>query len=395
MSDTPAAAGAPDPAVPAAPKVPALDRKVYHVSRSQVLSMRDLLKNFRRHGVHRVTDLHIKVGEPPIYRVDGQLQKLSSPPLDKKTAQLLVRAVLNDTELRTLKSRRSVNSSSLVDDIRIRVNAFFDSDGVALAIRALDTRIPEIEQIGFPNRVWEDLTRLTHGLVLLTGATGAGKSTTIASIIQRIAQTRACRIITLEDPVEYRLHGDKAIISQRAIGRDVPSFEMGMRDAMREDPDIIFVGEMTDQESATWTLTAAETGHLVFSAIHTRDAIGTVTRILDMYPASRKEEIIHQLSLGLRYVITQKLLPKALTRGRVVAMEILHNNYAVSNMIRQFKLEQVYSILQTQTMDTPEQRMCSLERSLALLVRKGEIDAADAERYANHPAALNDELQRV
>ncbi|MGE3182758.1 MAG: type IV pilus twitching motility protein PilT [Phycisphaerae bacterium] len=372
-----------------------LDQKYYAVSESKQMSMRDLIGNFKRHGVDRVTDLHIKVGEPPVYRLDGKLQRTSSPPMKRKTVQQFVRSLLSESELQTLKKRRSVNSSSLIEEMRIRVNAFFDSDGPALAIRALDTRVPEVEKIGFQNGVWEDIINLSHGLVLLTGATGAGKSTTIASLIQRISQTRACRIITLEDPVEYRLTGEKGVISQRAIGRDVPNFEAGMRDCLREDPDIIFIGEMTDQESASWTLTAAETGHLVFSALHTRNTVGTITRLLDMYPESRQEEIIHQLSLGLRYVITQKLLPKATTKGRVLAMEILHNNYAVSNMIRQFKLEQIYSVIQTQTQDISSQRMCTLERSLAHLVRKGEIDVQEAERQANHISALTDELQRI
>ncbi len=373
----------------------AVDRKVYVAGKTQRMSMRDLIKSFRRHGVHRVTDLHLKVGEPPIYRVDGQLKKLTSPPLDTATTEALIFSLLTPEQLQVLHDRRSVNSSSLIEDVRIRINVFFDSDGVAMAMRALDTRIPEVENIGFPNKVYEDIIKLTHGLVLVTGATGSGKSTTIASLLQRIAATRACRIITLEDPAEYRLVSDQAIISQRTIGRDVATFEQGMRDAMREDPDIIFIGEMTDAESAMWTLTAAETGHLVFSALHTRDTVGTITRLLDMFPANRREEIVYQVSLGLRYVITQKLLSKAATKGRVMAMEVLHNNYAVSNLIRQFKLEQIYSILQTQNADTSEQRMCTLERSLATLVRRGDVDVFDAERYANHGAAMTDELTRV
>ena len=387
MSDVPTTPPIDDPAP--------LDRKIYAAGKSQRMSLRDLIGNFRRHGVDRVTDLHLKVGEPPVYRLDGRLQRTNSPPLDRKLMQYFTRALLSDAELQTLKKRRSVNSSQLIDDVRVRVNAFFDHDGVALALRALDTRIPEVEQIGFPNAVYEDIAKLTHGLVLLTGATGAGKSTTIAALLQRIANTRPCRIITLEDPVEYQLRGSEGVISQRAIGRDVPSFEAGMRDCLREDPDIIFVGEMTDADSATWTLTAAETGHLVFSALHTRDTVGTITRLLDMYPDTRKEEVIHQLSLGLRYVISQKLLSKAATKGRVVAMEVLHNNYAVSNMIRQMKIEQIYSILQTQTQDVSDQRMCTLERSLARLVARGVISADDAERQANHIGALRDEIARL
>lgn len=372
-----------------------LDRKVYVVNKNQTLSMNDLLKSFMRHGVTRITDLHIKTGEPPIYRVDGSLKRAGSPPIDAPTVDALARAVLSETEMETLHQARSVNSSSLIENIRIRVNAFFDSDGMAMAIRALDTTVPQVEDIGFPNGVWEDICELRHGLVLVTGATGAGKSTTIASMIDRIAQHRSCRIITLEDPVEYRLQSKQAIISQRAIGRDVPNFEKGLRDCLREDPDIIFVGEMTDQESATWTMTAAETGHLVFSAIHTRDAAGTVTRLLDMYPVSRHEEVAHQLSLGLRYIIAQKLLPRAETKGRVVAMEILNVNYAVANLIRQLKMEQIYSVMQMFTQDITEQRMSTLERSLAKLVRKGLIDAFEAEKHANHAPVFVDELQRM
>lgn len=372
-----------------------LEQKVYRVNDAKVMSVNDLLASFRRHGVTRVTDLHIKNGQPPIYRVDGHLKKASGPPMDAETVQRIAACLLTEAELETLQKQRSVNSSLLIESLRIRVNAFFDSDGMALAIRGLDVNILPIEEIGFPNRVWEDIVNLRHGLVLLTGATGMGKSTTIASIITRIAQQRACRIITLEDPIEYRLQSNEAIISQRAIGRDVPSFERGMRDALREDPDIIFIGEMTDQESATWTLTAAETGHLVFSALHTRDAAGTVTRLLDMYPPQRHEEIAQQLSLALRYIIGQKLLPRAATKGRVVAMEILNVNYAVANTLRQLKTEQIYSLMQTHVADRQDQRMSTLERSLAKLVRDGVIEPFEAEKQANHVPVFLDELQRA
>lgn len=374
---------------------PDIQRKVYAIGASQALSMHDLLKSFTRHGVTRVSDLHLKVGQPPVFRVDSQLKRTSSPPLDAETIAALAATVLTAAELETLDKHRSVNSAIRFEDLRIRINAFHDSDGMAMAMRALDTNVVPVDEVGFPNGVWQDICNLRHGLVLVTGATGAGKSTTIASLINRIAAERACRIITLEDPIEYRLTSKAAIISQRAIGRDVPTFERGLRDCLREDPDIIFVGEMTDAESTNWTLTAAETGHLVFSAIHTRDAAGTVTRVLDMYPHTRHEEIAHQLSLGLRYILAQKLLPRAQQKGRVLAMEVLHCNYAVSNLIRQMKLEHIYSVMQTQTQDTSEQRMCTLERTLARMVRTGMIDVFEAERQANKVSSLADELQRV
>ncbi len=371
-----------------------LDEKVYAVSDAKQVSMRELLASFKRHGVARVTDLHIKTGAPPTYRVDGELKITQGYPVDAQAVAALARTLLDDAQLATLKKLRSVNTSHLIDEMRYRVNCFYDRNGLALAIRALDVRTPDVDWVGFPNGVWKDIVKLGQGLVLLTGTTGAGKSTTIAALIDRIAKTRPCHIITLEDPIEYQLQSDISLISQRAVGRDVPSYERGLRDCLREDPDVIFVGEMTDQDSATWTLTAAETGHLVFSGIHTRDAAGTITRILDMYPPHRTEEVANQLSLALRYIISQKLLQRDDGPGRVVAMEILNNTFGIANLIRQVKPEQIYSLLQTHTRDEPEQRMVTFERSLAKLARAGRISRAEAERAANYPQILADELDR-
>ena len=371
-----------------------LDDKLYAVNETKKVSMRELLMSFKRHGVARVTDLHLKTGFPPTYRADGQLKLTQGRALEAETILAMAQTLLGDAEMNTLREQRSVNTSHLIDDMRYRINTFFDQRGPALAIRALDVRTPDIDFVGFPNRVWEDIIKLNQGLVLLTGTTGAGKSTTIAALIDKIAQTRACHIITLEDPIEYQLKSHNSLISQRAIGRDVLSYERGLRDCLREDPDVIFVGEMTDQDSATWTLTAAETGHLVFSGIHTRDCAGTITRILDLYPPHRTEEVANQLSLAVRYVISQKLLQRDDQPGRVAAMEILNNNYGVSNLIRQVKPEQIYTIMQTHTRDVPEQRMTTFERSLARLYRAGIITKAEAERVANHPQILSDELKR-
>jgi twitching motility protein PilT len=369
-----------------------LDEKVYSLSDNKKASMRDLLSSFKRHGTARVTDLHLKTGAPPIYRVDGLLKKTSGKPVEHDELAGLAKSLLTEAEWEALLELRSINNSHLIEGKRFRVNCFHDRRGLALAIRALETATPQIEDIGFPNRVWEDVVALRQGLVLLTGATGAGKSTTIAALLDRIGKTRACHIITLEDPIEYELESELAVISQRAIGRDVPSYERGLRDCLREDPDVIFVGEMTDQESTNWVLTAAETGHLVFSSLHTRDAAGALTRVLDMYPTSRTDEIANQLSMGLSYVLSQKLVPRSDDRGRVLAMEVLHNNYAVSNVLRQVKPEQIYTIMQTQTRDEPGQRMCTMEKCLARLVRAGKVDRREAERSSNHPQLLSEEL---
>lgn len=373
----------------------ALEKKLYAASDSRRLSMLDLLKSFKRQGTARVTDLHLKVGKPPAYRVDGGLKLTNAQPLDPETVEALARTLLDEPQLETLRRRRSVNASRVIEGLRYRINTYFDHRGLAVAIRALDTAIPTIDFVGFPNRVWEDIVNLRQGLVLLTGTTGVGKSTTIAALLNHIAQTRACHIITLEDPIEYEFDSEIAMISQRAVGRDVPNYERGLRDCLREDPDVIFVGEMTDVESATWTLTAAETGHLVFSGIHTRDAAGTVTRLLDMYPANRAEEVAQQLALGLRYIISQKLVQREDKPGRVVAMEILNNTHAVANLIRQVKPEHIYSLLQINTRDEPGQRMTTLERSLAQLVHKGIVARHEAERVANKPQAFEDEMKRL
>lgn len=371
-----------------------LDSKVYTAAPDKLLSMRDLLDYFAQMGSMRVSDLHLKVGSPPIYRVDGSLQRMKGAPLDGKTATALAHSLLSDGELATLKSQHSVDSSCFTETQQFRLNCFADYDGLALAIRALEPTPPPVEKIGFSNDVWHDIVQRQHGLVLITGITGAGKSTTIASLIDRIAQMRACRIITLEDPVEYKLTSKAALVSQREMGRDVSSYERGLRDCLREDPDVIFVGEMRDRESTSWTLTAAETGHLVFSTLHTRDARGTISRVLDMFPPSQQDEVASQLSLGLSYIISQKLIPRADGAGRVVAMEVLNNIYAVSNLIRLVKTEQIYSQMQTRTKNIPEERMMTMERSLANLVRAGTITPLEAEKWANNPSAFLEEMQR-
>ena len=372
---------------------PSIDDKVYVAGPDNSLSLRDMLGYFERRGSMRVSDLHLKVGAVPTYRVDGKLQKINGAPLEMAALDAMLRGLLSADDLAALRRDRSVDGSCASGPMLFRFNCFFDADGPAIAVRALLTTPPAVEDVGFPNQVWRDLVSKDHGLVLVTGITGAGKSTTIASLISRIAETDPCRIITLEDPVEYKLAGPLALISQREVGRDVPSFERGLRDSLREDPDVIFVGEMRDRESAAWTLSAAETGHLVFSTLHTRDIRGTITRLLDMFPADRQEEVTNQLSLGLSHIICQKLVPRADGQGRVVAMEILTNTYALANMIRTGKIEQLYSSLQTKTRDVPEERMTTLERSLADLVHRGVVDAREAEKYTNHPGEFYTQLR--
>ena len=370
-----------------------IDEPLYEAEGREV-SMKDLLLYFDKVGSMRVSDLHLKVGTPPTYRIDGILQPIrGGAPLNKQNMRALVSTVLNELELQALEDDRSVDSSYITEAMQFRMNIFYDNDGLCAAIRALNSKVPPLGEIGFPNNVWRDIIGLRHGLVLLTGITGAGKTTTIASLISTIATQRKCRIITLEDPIEYKMQNGSSLISQREVGRDVINYERGIRDCLREDPDVLFVGEMRDRESTTWALTAAETGHLVFSTLVTRDTRGTANRLIDLYPSGRREEIASQLSLALKFCITQKLLPRADGKGRVVAMEILNNTYGVANLIRMGKIEQLSSQLQTHTKDIPGERMTTMERSLARLACSGVVTAIEAEKWAADRNSFLDEIK--
>jgi twitching motility protein PilT len=270
--------------------------KVYQSETIGMLSIRDMFTYFEERGAMRVSDLHIKVGVQPAYRIDGNLVKLKGLPVTEDAAKGLIYPLLSEDNLKKYQENHTVDCSYRLGALQFRINVFKENDGLCAAIRALSLNIPKIDSIGFPNNAWEDIIQRKHGLVLVTGITGAGKSTTIASFIDRISEIRACRIISIEDPIEYIYQQKNAIISQREIGRDVHSFSDGLRSMMREDPNIIFVGEMRDPETIAMTLMAAETGHLVFSTLHTRDVTGTITRILDYFPEGRQNEVRNQLS---------------------------------------------------------------------------------------------------
>jgi twitching motility protein PilT len=364
--------------------------KAYQTEKMGKMSIIDMLAYFQEKGALRISDLHIKVGVPPSYRIDGNLVKLKGIPVTHEVSKQLIYPLMNDEAVEKLERQHSVDCSYRYGTLQFRINVFKENDGFAAAIRALSMNIPEVEEIGFPNNVWEDIIQRKHGLVLLTGITGAGKSTTISSLISRITQLRACRIISVEDPIEYILPQKHSIVSQREVGRDVRSFLEGLREMMREDPDIIFVGEMRDPETIAMTLMAAETGHLVFSTLHTRDVTGSVTRILDYFPAGRQSEVRNQLSLGLAYIICQKLIPRKDGQGRLVAMEILNNNYACANLIRTGKIEQIYSQLQTRTRNAPDEKMITMERHLAMLVKQDKVDLLEAKKWVNNIKAFTD-----
>ena len=366
--------------------------KAYTLSDGTDLSILDMLGHFHKRGVMRVSDLHIKNCCAPAYRVDGDLVKMKGPAIDEQTARRLIFPLLGSKQIEEYERNFNVDTSYQIGELQFRINVFKERDGISAAIRGLSNDIPAIEDIGFPNDVWKDIIRKKSGLVLMTGITGAGKSTTIASLISRINETRACRVITLEDPIEYLFTQKKSMISQREVGRDVPDFVGGLKAMLREDPDVIFVGEMRDKETISMTLMAAETGHLVFSTLHTRDVTGTITRILDYFPPDRFDEVSNQLSLGLAYLVSQKLIPRKDGQGRVIAMEVLNNNYACRNLIRTGKIEQLYSQLQTKIKDRPDEKMITLESHLARMVKAGTIDLLEAQKWANDHKSFVDAM---
>jgi len=372
-----------------------VDSKIYPGAGEKMSSMTDMLSYFEKHGAMRVSDLHIKIGAQPAYRIDGDLVKIKGAVVTEEIARKLIHPLIGAKCVETLKKESSVDTSYRFGSLQFRINVFMENNGICAAIRALGLDIPQPEQIGFPNDIWQDIMRKKYGLVLFTGITGAGKSTSIASLIDRINQNRACRIITLEDPIEYIFKQRNSMISQREVGRDVDKFSDGLRAMMREDPDVIFVGEMRDAETVSMTLTAAETGHLVFSTLHTRDVIGSITRILDYFPSGRQDEVRNQLSLGLAYVLSQKLIPRKDGKGRIVAMEVLNNNYATANLIRSGKVEQIYSQLQIKTKNQPDEKMITMERHLARLVKAGKVDLLEAQKWANDYKCFVDAMDTV
>ena len=366
----------------------------------RTLSMMDLLHQFKQDeymegGMSRISDLHLKCGSPPYYRIDNEMVSWSDQDQDRLTDGLirrLIKGMLSPDQRERLDDIAEIDASYSVAGLSFRMNIYRDRQGIAAAIRVLPIQIPEIETIGFPDDyVWQHIVNLRQGLIIVTGITGSGKSTTLASLIERINTTRRCHVVTLEDPIEYTFTNKLAAISQRQVGRDTATFAGGLRAVLREDPDIILIGEMRDRETMQNALTAAETGHLVLTTLHTRDAKGVVPRIIDMFAEDRRDEVAAQLSLCLTWVLAQKLVVKSDGLGRRVAMEILRNTSAVAALIRNNNIPQIYSAMQTGA----REHMCTLEKCLADLCLEGKIIPEEAERWANQPEAFRATLYRA
>jgi twitching motility protein PilT len=369
--------------------------KIYSVAGKPV-SILDLLRRFseekwQRNGISRLADLHLKVGVSARFRLDGELVPLQDAvPLTQEAVRGLVYPILRADQIEKLQREypQDVDAAFHLNEaggMNFRINAFHDRDGLAAVIRSLPRTVPSIDTLGFPDvDVLKSILTMHQGLVVITGITGSGKSTTIASIMAELNRTQTLRIITLEDPIEYVMRNDRSLISQREVGLHTPTFHGGLRSALREDPDVVMVGEIRDTETATLALSAAETGHLVFSTLHTRDAKGVITRIVDLFPPERSKEVMSQLSFSIAYVIAQKLLPRKDGKGRIATYEILKNIPAIANLIRTGNWHQIYATMQLQT----KEHMITLEKHLAHLVSKGLITRETAMQYANDASQL-------
>jgi twitching motility protein PilT len=330
------------------------------------------------------TDLHLSAGAPPSLRVDGFLSPATSRVLTPAETESLCNQLVNDAGRVTLEEKGAVDFSFQWNNRgRIRGNAFKQRNSLAIALRAIPQTIPTFSELRLPPVV-ERLVELPRGLILMTGPTGAGKSTTQASMIDWINRSRAQHVITIEDPIEYVHTNQRCIVDQREVGVDCPDFENALRAALREDPDVILVGEMRDLETISTALTAAETGHLVLATLHTQDAPQTVDRIIDVFPPHQQQHVRVMLSVALQGIVAQQLLPTADGSGRVPAVEILIPTPAVRNLIREGKTHQIYSAIQTGA----EYGMQTMDTALAELVRSGRISRDLAQRRASVPEEL-------
>ena len=330
------------------------------------------------------SDVHINVGMPPIMRTNTELNATDMPPINNADAKQLVLSMIGEEKFRRFEAERDIDFSTRIDDgSRFRVNAHYQRDSIAISFRVISNEIPEIEELNLPPIV-KELTDLPRGLVVVTGHTGSGKSTTLASMIGTINQKYKKRIITLEDPVEYALENNMCMIEQREIGSDCTDFASGLKHVLRQDPDIILVGEMRDLETTSSTITAAETGHLVLSTLHTVNASQTVERIIDIYPANQQNQIRAMLANTLQAVVSQTLFRRVDMPGMVPSTEILLCTSAVRNCIRENRIYEIPNIIET----SRRMGMQNMDHSISDLYFKGFIDRDEAIMRSSNPGKM-------
>ncbi len=322
------------------------------------------------------SDIHLTVGAPTVVRVNGELCKYTE--LSDQVVNRTILSILSAEQEKMLNEGKDIDFSfELKNGARQRVNVFRQSGKLAACIRLLNAEIPTLEELKMPP-VLLDFAKKRRGLVLVTGPTGAGKSTTLAALVEYINKTRACHVITIEDPIEYRYKQEKATIHQRELGRDVPSFHEALRSALREDPDVILIGEMRDYETISLAMTAAETGHLVFGTLHTSSAAQTVDRIIDACPIHAQEQVRSQLANMIQGIVAQSLIPCSDGKSRVAAVEVMVGTDAIKNLIRSSKINMMETTMAAGGMNG----MCTLNDSLAKLYKTGQISYETALEFA-------------
>jgi len=328
---------------------------------------------------NNASDLHLSAGEQPRVRIDGDVRKVNVPVMEHKDVHAMVYDIMNDRQRKEYEDNLEVDFSFELPGVaRFRVNAFNQNRGASAVFRTIPSKIVTLEQLQAP-AIFKDLCLFPRGIVLVTGPTGSGKSTTLAAMVNHVNENRNDHILTIEDPIEFVHESNKCLINQREVHRDTHSFSAALRSALREDPDVILVGEMRDLETIRLALTAAETGHLVFGTLHTSSAAKTIDRIVDVFPAAEKDMVRAMLSESLRAVISQTLLKK-IGGGRMAAHEIMIGTPAVRNLIRENKIAQMYSAIQT----GQAQGMQTLDQNLKQLVSRGLINKDEARARAQN-----------
>ncbi len=333
----------------------------------------------------KASDLHLTVGAPPTLRVDGQLTPVvGTEVLTSDTAKNLVFELLSEEQKEVFLANKELDFSYSLPDIkaRFRVNAFFQRGEISAALRHIPLQVPSLEELNLPP-ILADFCKLPQGFILVTGPTGHGKSTTVAAMIRQINETRKVHIVTIEDPIEYIFSHQKSLIEQRELHLDTHSWEIALRSALREDPDVVFIGEMRDFETISAAVTIAETGHLVLATLHTNSAAQTIDRIIDVFPEHQQQQIRIQLAATIEGIVAQRLVP-AIGGGRVPACEILLATAAVRNIIRERKTHQIDNVITTSV----DLGMASLERSLAELVKAGKVSLEEAQMHTLRPQEL-------
>jgi twitching motility protein PilT len=330
------------------------------------------------------SDLHLTAGSPPMIRHHGRLHAMDQPRLTPQMTREIIYSILTNDQRQRLETDWQIDLAySIPSKARFRVNAYFQRASLAAAFRLIPSEMPKLADLGLP-AVLAEFTKKPRGFVLVTGPTGSGKSTSLAAMLDLINDTRHEHILTIEDPIEFLHKHKRCIVNQRELGADAPSFAAGLRAGLRQDPDVILVGEMRDLETIATALTAAETGHLVFATLHTQDAAQTVDRIVDVFPPDQQQQVRVQLSVALQGIVTQQLLPTADGNGRIAACEVLVPTPAVRNLIREGKTHQIYSALQT----GGQFGMQTMDSALAQLVREQKITRELAEARSSSPEEL-------